>query len=158
MSSHHDLSPAMQERYGIQPSGNRKLLYVLSLLVAFFVATYLWRITQSPVTGQLQRFTVTSERSVQISFSVTRHQPGKSYCVLRAQDRNKTDVGYATLTFPAGAERFDYTYILATESRAVLAEVLGCSNSLPVRVPPPNFPPGVVIPAQKPPGVAPKAQ
>ena len=84
-------------------------------------------------------------------------QSDAAYCVLRAQDQRKTDVGYATLTLPAGEKRFDVTYGLKTESRAVLAQILGCSNTLPVRVPPPNFPPGVVIPAQDPPGVAPSA-
>jgi len=36
-----------------------------------------------------------------------------------------------------------------------LAEVLGCSNSQNMRVPPANFPPGVKIPEQVAPGVAP---
>lgn len=155
MSSHHELSPAMQERYGIQRSSKPKFLLTMILILAFGVVFYLWRITQPPVVGELEKFVISSAHEVQITFRVTRQDNAVAYCVLRAQDKRKTDVGYATLTFPTGSKRFAVTYNLKTESRAVLAQVLGCSDTLPVRVPPPNFPPGVVIPAQEPPGVAP---
>ena len=158
MSSQHNLSPDMQERYGVKRNQRSRWIFALVASLAFTGLVYVWKHSQSVVTGELQKFDVVSKEEVSISFRLTRTKIAPAFCVLRAQDVRKTDVGYATLSFPSSGSSFNVTYPLKTESTAVLAEILGCSDKLPLRVPPPNFPPGVRIPAQVPPGVAPVAQ
>lgn len=148
----------MQLRYGVRKS--RFVPIVIGILIICSVAGAFYlkgQLTKNPiVSSRLLAFKVESNTQVSVNFEVSRGTNQKTYCVVRAQDENRADVGYATLTFAAGPSYFKTTYALQTESRAVLAEVLNCSNSQVMRVPPPNFPPGVKIPEQLPPGVAPK--
>lgn len=152
------MSPEMQLRYGVRKS--RFVPIVVGLLIMCSVAGALFFKENSAkhpiVSSRLLAFKVESNTQVSVSFEVSRGTDQKTYCVIRAQDKRRADVGYATLAFPSGASYFKTTYVLQTESLAVLAEVLNCSSSKVMRVPPPNFPPGVKIPAQLPPGVAPK--
>lgn len=158
MSNQNQISPEMQARYGVRKS--RFVPAVVGLLIICGIAGGLYmkgQLTKNPiVSSRLLGFKVESSTKVSVSFEVSRGTQQKTYCVVRAQDDNRADVGYATLTFASGPSYFKTTYALRTESRAVLAEVLNCSNSPVMRVPPPNFPPGVKIPEQLPPGVAPK--
>jgi hypothetical protein len=119
-----------------------------------------WHYKQSHqiVSSRLNAFTVISDQQVSITAEVSRPANTTTYCVLRAQDANRVDVGYATVTVPAGQATVAFSYPLNTESLAVVAEVLNCSATLPMRVPAPNFPPGVKIPSQPLPGVAPSAK
>ena len=111
---------------------------------------------QNPsVSSQLLAFEVTSPTQVSVTWEVSRGTQSTTYCVLRAQDIRRTDVGYAIVTIPAGTAYEQPTYSLTTNGEAVLAQVLGCANSIQMRVPPPDFPPGVKIPEQVAPGVAP---
>jgi hypothetical protein len=71
-------------------------------------------------------------------------------CILRAQDSNRIDLGYATITIPPTADQDMVlrTYNLRTLAPAYTAELLGCEAGGTPRVPGPQFPPGVVPPAQ----------
>ena len=158
MSNQNQGSAEMQSRYGVRKS--RFVPTVIGLFIICCVAGAFYfkdHVVDNPiVSSRLLAFDVKSSTQVSVSFEVSRGTKQKTYCVVRAQDENRADVGYATLAFASGASYFKTTYVLQTESKAVLAEVLNCSDNKVMRVPPPNFPPGVKIPAQLPPGVAPK--
>jgi hypothetical protein len=160
MSNRNELSPEMQARYGT--SRRKATPYLVSLLVLIVAATLWggWHYKQSHqiVSSRLNAFTVISDHQVSVTTEVSRPENTTTYCVLRAQNADHVDVGYATVTVPAGQRTVTFSYPLNTESRAVLAEVLNCSATLSMRVPPPDFPPGVKIPSQPLPGVAPSAK
>ena len=112
--------------------------------------------SKTPDVGwSLRTFVVTSDTKSTVSWQVSRPAKQVTYCVLRAQDINRSDVGYATVTIAAGDPVENVTYQLSTESKPILIEVLACSASPTMRVAPAHFPPGAAIPAQDPPGVAP---
>jgi hypothetical protein len=157
MTNHSDLSPEMQERYGVTPTRS-KAHYLWIGLAGIIVATVAFTVYRSinpQVAGELTSFTVVSDHQIDMQWRVVRPAQQQTFCVVRAQDRNRFDVGYATVAIPAGDKTTRATYSLATSSRAVLAQVLGCSSSPTMHVPPANFPPGVKIPVQPSPGVAP---
>ena len=160
MSNRNDLSPEMQARYGTARRGSTP--YFVAALVLIVAAAFWggWHYKQSHaiVSSRLAAFKVISDSKVSISVEVSRPENTTTYCVLRAQNIRRIDVGYATVTVPAGRATVAFNYPLNTESRAVVAEVLNCSASLAMRVPPPDFPPGVKIPSQPSPGVAPDAK
>ena len=114
-----------------------------------------FRQSNKTIEWALRSFEIQSDNKVRIEWFIARQAGKTSYCVIRAQNENRVDVGYATVLVEAGQTNKTVSYTLNTESRAVLAEVLGCAYSPQMRVPPANFPPGVKIPAQDPPGLAP---
>ena len=86
---------------------------------------------------------------VDVTFEVRRSAEWDVYCVLRAQDESRTDVGYATVPIPRGSTYVQQTYSLRTIAPAYVVEVLACeAGAPPERVVPPQFPPGVVPPDQ----------
>lgn len=108
-------------------------------------------LVQSPVKGTLLSWNVASPERVDIRYSVTRPTGVQVRCILRAQDRKRVDLGYAEVDIPPRASSTPETvvldYALATLAPAFTVEVLGCAEGQP-RVPGPQFPPGVVPPAQ----------
>ena len=67
----------------------------------------------------------------------------------RAQDETHIDVAYATIPLAAGASYVQLTYPLRTLATAYTVEILACeAGGPPVRVIPPQFPPGVFPPEQ----------
>lgn len=157
MSNDRDLPSHIQLRYGVRK--RRVVPVLIGILIAGLVSGSLAYATfrqQNPsVIGQLLTFQVVSPTQVDVTWELARGPELTSYCVIRAQDVSRSDVGYATVTIPGGTKYQQITYPLTTNGQAVLAEVLGCSSSQNLRVPPANFPPGVKIPDQVPPGVAP---
>ena len=157
MPNQSNLPAHIQLRYGVR---RRRVVPVLiGILIAGVVSASLAYATfrqQNPsVSSQLLTFEVVSPTQVSVTWELARGAELTSYCVVRAQDVYRTDVGYATVTVAGGSDYEQITYLLTTNGQAVLAEVLGCSNSQNMRVPPANFPPGVKIPEQVAPGVAP---
>jgi len=157
MPNHTNLPAHIQLRYGVR---RRRVVPVLiGILIAGVVSGSLAYATfrqQNPsVSAQLLTFELISPTQVNVTWELARGPVLTTYCVVRAQDVFRTDVGYATVTVPGGTDYEQITYPLTTNGQAVLAEVLGCSNSKNFRVPPANFPPGVKIPEQIAPGVAP---
>lgn len=129
---------------------------LLGSVLAAALVVFAYVVSTSPtVNFSLTAFEVVSDTSVRVTWQVSREPDTVSYCVLRAQNDQRQDVGYATVTVAAGPGQAQVTYHLTTESRAILAEVLACSNRPTMRVAAPNFPPGVNPPEQVPPGVAP---
>lgn len=157
MTNNSELPPHLQARYGIKQTRYRTIVFWI-IIIGSVVATIgytTFRTINPKIGGALTSFSVISDHQVNVQWRVVRPENQTTYCVLRAQDINRFDVGYATVEIVAGSESIEMMYNLNTSSKAVLAEILGCSNSPKMRVPPANFPPGVKIPLQDPPGVAP---
>jgi len=158
MTNLADLPPHLQARYGYHKPRFRKQLaaaFAVFLLLGP-VAYSVYRAHNPTFNGELTAFKVVSAQRVDVYWKLQRPENVATYCVLRAQDIRKTDVGYATVRINAGPALLQTSYALATNGQAVLAEVLACSGNDQMRVPPANFPPGVQIPPQQSPGVAPK--
>ena len=156
MTNENKLPAHIQARYGL--TGRRFPKYLPSIvlvvvLVSIMSAIY-FQNQKSPVSFKLIAFSVISEKQIQVTWSVDDVRDSKIYCVVRAQDVKRQDVGYATIPI-AITTGPQINYTVNTSDRAVLAEVLGCDKSMNMRVPPANFPPGVKIPTQSPPGLAP---
>lgn len=147
------LSPQLRARYGLAATARWKRTagWVVAAMLVVGVVWAGWLLSSPAVTWQLLLFRVDSPTLVTMRFEVSRPPDRTAVCVLRAQDWNHQDVGYATVTIPPGAGLVQPTYPLATRASAVNAEVLGCAlDQAPVRVPAPAFPPGTVNPAQQP--------
>ena len=150
----------IQERYGyrvVNPRLRMLMTMVGTAAIAIAAAAY-FNHRATATTFSLTTFTITSEATVDMKWQIARPENEVTYCVIRAQNKQRSDVGYATVEIAAGAPVADFEYTLRTESSAVLAEILGCGSSPQLRVPTPNFPPGAKIPAQDAPGVAPSVQ
>ncbi len=148
--SRDQLSPAMQERYGLdrRPTGRRVAVTVLVLAFVGILAFVTVGLTRSPIDASLVTWDDVSADRVDMTIQVRRPAAAAVECVLRAQDENRIDVGYAVLAIPAGDAQVQVDYSLRTLAPAYTAELLGCSaDGLPA-VPPPQFPPGVVPPPQ----------
>lgn len=149
----------IKQRYGVNKSS--KLPLFLAIILAIIVASGLgmanYRQSHPSLDWTLRTFDVKSENRVFVEWQMLRQENKDTYCVLRAQDERRTDVGYVTVLTPAGSKDVTTSYEMNTESLAVLVEILGCSYQEQMRVPPANFPPGVKIPSQDPPGFAPAA-
>ena len=140
----------MQARYGLdrRPVGR---WIGISVIVALFVGACAWAgyaLTRPTVQTRLITWDDLAPDRVDITFDVRRQAADEVQCVVRAQDINRIDVGYAIVTLPAGTDRVTTTYPLRTIAPAYTAELLGCAAGEPPRVPPPQFPPGVVPPDQ----------
>ncbi len=161
MSNLADQPEYIQQRYGYKkPTLIPRIISIILIGVSVAGATFYFVSHRSQtVSFRLSAFTVNSDTSVSVSWQIARPANTTVYCVVRAQNDKRIDVGYATVTIdkPGSVTQIDEIYTLRTESKAVLAEVLGCSVNKVQRVPAPDFPPGVQIPAQDPPGVAPTA-
>lgn len=147
----------IQQRYGLDRG--QKMPIIFALVIALIVGTGLglaeYRKTHASISWELRAFDIQSDTKVSVVWEIARSTNEPTYCVLRAQDINRMDVGYATVFVEPGESFVVMKYDLTTESAPVLAEVLGCAGKPEMRVPPANFPPGVKIPAQESPGLAP---
>ena len=142
----------MQERYGLdrRPYGR---WIVVTIVVILFVGVLAWiavTVNSNSVATRLIGWTIVGPDRVDITYQVQPDPSSTIECVLRAQDENRIDVGYATVDVPAqpADEVVIETFKLRTLAPAYTAELLGCSSGELLRVPPPQFPPGVVPPDQ----------
>jgi len=102
----------------------------------------------NPIEFRLVAWKVIAADRVDATFTVNRPADAVVTCVLRAQDENRIDLGYATIELPAGTTDELVDYPLRTLSPAFTVELLGCSVDGTPGVAPPQFPPGVVPPDQ----------
>ncbi len=147
-----DLSPDMRERYGIRPTPWWFYAGVGAVIAAFIAATG-WVGYQLSAGAGLQyevlSWQVVAPDRTDITFEVTRADNADVYCVIRAQDETRADVGYAVAVLPRGTTYVQETYSLRTLAPAFVIEVLACEvGAPPQRVLPPQFPQGVVPPDQ----------
>jgi hypothetical protein len=149
-------------RYGTR-NRDRRLVVVIAVLAAALLSFLTWATlvgATPPAAGTLLTYSLTSDSEVRVTFEV-RTRPGLEgpfTCVLRAQDPQRIDVGYALLDIRATDGAIEtIVYGLTTRSRARVVELLGCDQGtdIPKTVPEPQFPPGVRAPDQAPPGRTP---
>jgi hypothetical protein len=144
------LSPAMVERYGLdqRPWGS----WILGgILIVVFTAALVFvgiSITRDSGSSELLAWEVRSQEHVTVTFSVQRREGQELECAIRAQDRTNVDVAYAIVTVPAGPASVQQVTELRTLTFPDVVEVLGCAPPGELSVMGPQFPPGVVPPAQ----------
>lgn len=149
--SGRSLPPHLQARYGVRhtPWWGYALI---GLLVAAFVAALAYvayNLLAPGLQPKLLAWKVEGRDRVDVTFEVRRSAEADVYCVIRAQDETRTDVGYAVVPLARGTTYVQETYPLRTIAPAFVVELLGCAaGQPPTRVPPPQFPPGVVPPDQ----------
>ncbi len=145
------LSPEMQERYGFNDRtwARNTLIGVMVALFAGIIILVTITLSQNTVQFRLLAWDDLSADRVDITFEVAKPNDIEVVCVVRAQDRNRIDVGYAEVNFPPGTEYEQITYRLRTLAPAFTAELLTCVPAGdPLRVPGPQFPAGVAPPDQ----------
>ncbi|TAK68661.1 MAG: DUF4307 domain-containing protein [Actinomycetota bacterium] len=146
-----DLPANLRLRYGVR-GRPAWVVPVIVMAVAILVGAgglVALRLTDQPVRSTLLTWRVVAADRVDVTFEVRRPADQPVVCVLRAQDADHVDVGYAELTLPAGTAYEQPTFRLRTLAPAFAAEVLGCgAGARPRDVPPPQFPPGVAPPPQ----------
>jgi Domain of unknown function (DUF4307) len=142
------LSPEMRERYGV---GRRNIgmIVVVIIVIALFFAAVAWATTnlgREAAQYRLLTWKVTGPTAVDVEFEVRNSTDEAAVCVVRAQDENRFDVGYAIVTVPPGSDYVRVPYELVTLAPAFAVELLGCEAGREPNVPAPNFPPGVAPP------------
>ncbi len=145
------MTPQMRERYGLDrnPWPSRiaagLTIAVFTVVLGYFAV----QLTTEPIDARLLVFQQVQPDRVDITFEVNRPAALAVACVLRAQDGDRVDVGYAEATLPAGSDYVQPTYSMRVIGPVGVVEILGCGPSgEPLRVPPPAFPPGVLAPDQ----------
>lgn len=141
----------MQKRYGLDKSNTGRNA-LIGAIVLFFTATLGfvgYSLLQNDIQFKLLAWDDLAADRVDITFEVRRDSETAVDCVLRAQDRNRIDVGYAIVTLAAGEPYVRQTYALRTLAPAFTAELLTCvASGDSIRVPGPQFPAGVSPPDQ----------
>jgi hypothetical protein len=151
VTSGPDLPPHLQARYGVR--GRSPLLWAVIGLVAVVFAGAVglagYGIARPRVDSSLLAWNDVAPDRVDVTFDVRRGEAEDVWCVIRAQDEGRADVGYAVVPVPRGSTYRQVTYPLRTLAPAFVVELLGCeAGQPPDRVPPPQFPPGVAAPEQ----------
>lgn len=145
------LPPHLQARYGVGRRSGWAWVWG-GLAVAVFVlaiAFVAFQLAAPKIDGKLLAWDDSADDHVRVTFEVARPDGETAYCVVRAQDSSRVDVGYAVVEVPAGPGYAQTTYALRTIAPAYVVELLGCGpDNPPARVPPEQFPPGVVPPDQ----------
>lgn len=128
-----------------------RYVVVGALIVGFIVGiTFVWmNLTADRVQFRLLAWSDVSPERVDITFEVRAPVDVDVLCVVRAQDSQRIDLGYAEIPVPAGDDYRLVEYQLRTVAPAYAAEVLECvADGEPLRVPGPQFPPGIAPPDQ----------
>ena len=150
-----DIPVHLHDRYGIRPpSPWRWVAVVAAALVAVPVGVYAasrYIATQSRPYYLEHWMTLDGERAVEVAFRTDAYATGM-WCAVRAQAFDHSDLGYVVVQVPSGVTAMDYT--MAVLGRPTAVDVVACDAD-PYALPGPQFPPGVLPPAQQAPGIAP---
>ena len=145
-----DLPPRLRDRYGYRPTPWP--VFVLAAAVCIAVATLggliAYRDANPDVVYKLLAYNTVDKSHTSVTFEVRRDGSQTVDCVLRAQDIQHQDVGYAIVTVPPGDDYVQQTYQLATRERAFTADVLACALPDDLHTDQPAFPPGTSNPPQ----------
>lgn len=152
MTTHlKDLPPRLQDRYGYRPASKIWIGLGVVLCIALLgLGVFLANNVGNPETSyKLLAFNPAAADHTTVTFEV-RHDPATSVrCVLRVQDKDHVDLGYAEVTIPPGKNYNQVSYQVATNDFGYAAEVLGCAPmGDPLPVYPPQFPPNAPNPPQ----------
>lgn len=149
--SPQQMSLEMRRRYGLAASPWPRRVGV-GVVLCLYAAVVCWvavSLSDRPVTSRLLLWSQPAADRVDVTFEVRRPPGTEVECLVRAQDNERIDVGYARVILPAGTEYAQQTYRLRVLGPAMVAEVLDCQPVGEVlRAPGPQFPPGVAPPEQ----------
>ena len=146
-----ELSPQMRQRYGYDRNPWPARLVAIALVLGYgaIVGWVAFNVSKDPIDVRVLVWSQPLPERVDLTFEVQRPADLAVTCALRAQDDDRTDLGYAQADIPAGRATVRTTYLLHTLGPAKYVEVLACVDAAqPERLPQPNFPPGVVPPTQ----------
>ena len=148
--SRDQLSPEMQERYGLNHRGRSGVVITVIVAVAFLTAVAFAGVmlVRDNIRHELVVWTVVAPDRADATFTVERTGADEVVCVLRAQDSKRIDVGYVEIDIPPGEDNVTIDYSLRTVAPAYAVEVLTCERPGELRTPGPQFPPGIAIPDQ----------
>jgi hypothetical protein len=147
----------IQERYPKQ--GKPWFLYFVGLIfiavIGSFVAVGINRVINPPIYEKLLAWEIKDENNVEVIFEVRRNENIDVWCLIRAQNENMTDVGYAILEILKDGKNYkQINYNLKTYENAYTAEVINCDDEKESTLfTAPQFVPGVEIPKQDPPAI-----
>lgn len=145
------MSPQMRQRYGLDRNPWPARLVSAAALVGFagILVFFAIRLTDAPINPRILLWQQPAADRVDITFEVNKPAGMAVTCVLRAQDADRTDIGYATTDLEPAAGYVQSTYRMRVIAPAGYVELLACGpTGEPLRVPPPAFPPGVAAPQQ----------
>lgn len=149
-----DIPPHLHERYGIRPPSPLRWIAVgLALVVAVPTGIYAASryVSTQQVPFALISWASVDEQHVQLLWKLD-PVAKQRWCVLRAQDFDHFDVGFAVVPVAAGVDSVEYE--MATLERPLAVDVEACETD-PYALPGPQFPPGVRPPVQAAPGLTP---
>lgn len=128
-------------RYGDAESNSglasKAVAVVLGLLVVAIVVASgftIYRLNATPeVTGEVVGVDVVDDDKVNVSFTVTRDEPGTPvYCIIRAQEQSKGELGRREVYVqPSESDSVRIDTTIATSARAFMADVYGCGSDVP---------------------------
>lgn len=141
----------IRERYGITGRPRWAPVAVIALGVAFVTLVLVLgvRLSNAAIDAGVLAYETVSDDHMTIVYEVERRDQAPATCVLRARARDGFDVGYAIVALPPAQGRTTHTFEMATVSRALVGELLGCGlDEPPPGIPGAQFRPGSVPPPQ----------
>lgn len=144
-----DLPDDLQDRYGVgrRPWGTIAAIVVVLAIFLVGVGFATVMLAKPSVQSKLLVWSIVSPEHVDATFEVRSTTSESISCVLRAQDQDRADVGYATIPVTTTDGYAQIRYQLRTLARAYVVELLGCDLDT-TRIQGPQFPPGVAPPPQ----------
>lgn len=137
----------LRVRYGLDRNPWPRRLLVAAVVIAYLAVAVASGIAMSrneEVEGNALSWRP-REDAVSVDIELRGSHQGPITCVVRAQDSRSTDIGYQEFTFDSAPSTTRVE--LPTLFEAGSVAVLGCApTGQELRVPPPDFPPGVAIP------------
>lgn len=137
----------LRVRYGLDRNPWPRRVVVTVVVAAYLAIAVVSGVALSrneAVEGKLLSWRA-GEESVSVDVELRGSFKEPITCVIRAQDARSTDIGYREYEFASAPST--HTISLPTLFRAASVAVLGCGpTGQELRVPPPDFPPGVAIP------------
>lgn len=145
-----DLPPRLRDRYGYRPTPRWliALAAVVCMAIAVLGGLVAYQKANPDVRYKLIAFNIVDAQHAEVTFQIQRNALQPVECVVRAQNKEHHDVGYAIVTVPPGGDDIQLTYHLATRAQAVMAEVLACAKPGELHAPVAAFPPGTSNPPQ----------
>lgn len=137
----------LRARYGLDRNPWPRRMVVGTIVAAYLSAAVFTAVLMTR-SNQIEGNALSWEagpRSVVVTMEVRGSSDTPLVCVVKAQDVTSTDIGYRE--FRVDSAPVTKRIELPTLFRASTVSVLGCGpEGEPLRVPPPDFPPGVAIP------------
>ena len=149
-----DIPPHLHERYGVRPPSKLRFVWAaLAIATVGFVAVYFvtrFYTTRNAEAALIEWSAITDTR---VSLTIQANaDDADRWCAVRAQSFDQFDVGFVVIPVSAPAQKV--VYDMNTLERPFNVDVVGCAKD-PRRIFGPQFPPGVLPPAQDEPGLAP---